>query len=141
MFVGTLVGGGTMLFGAIAGSPIGMGIGASKVMGSISSGISKSMTLMETASSKIGEGVSGAWSPKKVRVRITYPEIAVDDLEKYSKYIGRPLQENYTLNKLNGYTIVGGVHVENIGLATEDEKSEIEKTLRSGFVLPDKAST
>ena len=141
MFVGTLVGGGTMLFGGIAGSPIGMGIGASKVMGSISSGISKSMTLMETASSKIGDGVSGAWSPKKVRVRITYPEIAVDDLKKYSKYIGRPLQENYTLNELNGYTIVGGVHVENIGLATEEEKTEIEKTLRSGFILPDKPST
>lgn len=141
MFVGTLVGGGTMLLGGIAGSPIGMGIGASKVMGSISSGISKSMTLMETASSKIGDGVSGAWSPKKVRVRITYPEIAVDDLEKYSKYIGRPLQENYTLNELNGYTIVGGVHVENIGLATEEEKTEIEKTLRSGFVLPDPTST
>ena len=48
--------------------------------------------------------------------------------------------ENYTLNELNGYTIVGGVHVENIGLATEEEKTEIEKTLRSGFILPDKTT-
>lgn len=141
MTVGAWSGVGTMILGGFSKSPMAVGIGANKLVGSITSGITKCMTLMESASSKIGDGVAGAWSPRKVRVRITYPEIGVDDLEKYSKYIGRPLQENYTLNELNGYTIVGGVHVENIGLATEEEKTEIERTLRSGFILPDKAST
>ena len=141
MTVGAWSGVGTMILGGFSKSPMAVGIGANKLVGSITSGITKCMTLMESASSKIGDGVAGDWSPRKVRVRITYPEIGVDDLEKYSKYIGRPLQENYTLNELNGYTIVGGVHVENIGLATEKEKTEIEKTLRSGFILPDPTST
>lgn len=139
------VGGGMALSGGKLGLQLmGLGImagGMQQAVKGMTSGFSNLNELIETGSGSVGSNKSSAWNPKKVRTRITSPQIAVDDLEKYSKYIGRPLQENYTLNELNGYTIVGGVHVENIGLATEEEKTEIEKTLRSGFVLPDKAST
>ena len=139
------VGGGMALSGGKLGLQLmGLGImagGMQQAVKGMTSGFSNLNELIETGSGSVGSNKSSAWNPKKVRTRITSPQIAVDDLEKYSKYIGRPLQENYTLNELNGYTIVGGVHVENIGLATEEEKTEIEKTLRSGFILPDKAST
>ena len=138
-------GGGMALTGAKLGTQLmGLGImagGIQQGLKGMTSGFSNLNELIETGSGSVGSNKSSAWNPKKVRTRITSPKIAVDDIEKYSKYIGRPLQENYTLNELNGYTIVGGVHVENIGLATEEEKTEIEKTLRSGFILPDKAST
>lgn len=138
-------GGGMALTGAKLGTQLmGLGImagGIQQGLKGMTSGFSNLNELIETGSGSVGSNKSSAWNPKKVRTRITSPQIAVDDLEKYSKYIGRPLQENYTLNELNGYTIVGGVHVENIGLATEEEKTEIEKTLRSGFILPDKEST
>ena len=138
-------GGGMALTGAKLGTQLmGLGImagGIQQGLKGMTSGFSNLNELIETGSGSVGSNKSSAWNPKKVRTRITSPQIAVDDLEKYAKYIGRPLQENYTLNELNGYTIVGGVHVENIGLATEEEKTEIEKTLRSGFILPDKTTT
>lgn len=139
------VGGGMALSGGKLGLQLmGLGImsgGMQQAVKGMTSGFSNLNELIETGSGSVGSNKSSAWNPKKVRTRITSPQIAVDDLEKYAKYIGRPLQENYTLNELNGYTIVGGVHVENIGLATEEEKTEIEKTLRSGFILPEKEST
>ena len=138
------VGGGMALTGAKLGVQLmGLGMmsgGIQQALKGMTSGFSNLNELIETGSGSVGSNKSSAWNPKKVRTRITSPQIAVDDLEKYAKYIGRPLQENYTLSELNGYTIVGGVHVENIGLATEEEKTEIEKTLRSGFILPDKTT-
>ena len=56
-------------------------------------------------------------------------------MTKYAKYVGRPLQTNVKLNTLTGYTIVGAVHVEDLGVATDTEKQEIETQLKKGVII------
>ena len=121
--------------GAAIGNPLMAMAGGMTAIGSITSGISKDMTLLPSAQSKSGSSYDGAMSDRTFKLRITYPKIAVDDLTKYAKYIGRPLQTNVKLNTLTGYTIVGGVHVENLATATDNEKTGIERQLRKGVII------
>lgn len=51
----------------------------------------------------------------------------------FSKLYGKPANYITTIDTLNGYTEVGAVHVENID-CLEDERDEIENTLKSGFI-------
>ena len=133
--VGSLSGVAMMGVGTAIGNPFMLTAGASMTIGSITSGISKDMTMLPSAQSKTGSSYDGAMSDRTFKLRITYPKIAVDDLTKYAKYIGRPLQTNVRLNTLTGYTIVGGVHVEDLGTATDNEKSDIENKLRKGVII------
>ena len=133
--VGSLTGVAIAGAGAVTGNPLAVVGGASMAIGSITSGISKNMTMLPSAQSKSGSSYDGAMSDRIFKLRITYPKIAVDDISKYAKYIGRPLQTNVKLNTLTGYTIVGGVHIENLGTATDNEKTDIENQLRKGVII------
>ena len=116
-------------------NPFLLGGGIATAVGSVTSGISKDMTLLPSAQSQIGASLDGALGDRVFKLRRTFSKPAVDDITKYSKYIGRPLQENKKLSTLTGYTIVGGVHIENLGTATDNEKTDIENQLRKGVIL------
>lgn len=133
--VGTISGVAVAGAGAVTGNPLAVVGGASMTIGSITSGLSKNMTMLPSAQSKTGSSYDGAVGDRIFKLRITYPKIAVDDISKYAKYIGRPLQTNVKLNTLTGYTIVGGVHVENLDAATDNEKTDIENQLRKGVII------
>lgn len=133
--VGTISGVAVAGAGAVTGNPLAVVGGASMAIGSLTSGLSKNMTMLPSAQSKTGSSYDGAVGDRTFKLRITYPKIAVDDISKYAKYIGRPLQTNVKLNTLTGYTIVGGVHIENLDTATDNEKTDIENQLRKGVII------
>ena len=133
--VGTISGVAIAGAGAVTGNPLAVVAGGATAIGSITSGLSKNMTMLPSAQSKTGSSYDGALGDRTFKLRITYPKIAVDDISKYAKYIGRPLQSNVKLNTLTGYTIVGGVHIENLDTATDNEKTDIENQLRKGVII------
>ena len=121
--------------GVVTGNPLLAFGGAMMATGAITGGISSSMTNRVEAQGKVSDGNAGLYSDRVVKIRRTSSIVAVDDITKYAKYIGRPLQTNVKLNTLTGYTIVGGVHVENLGTATDNEKTDIENQLRKGVII------
>lgn len=130
---------GLALAGASAVVPFGgaalfaSGLGA--MVSGFANGITNIATLRDRGNGRVTDGNAGNYSDRNVRLKITYPEIAVDDMTKYAKYVGRPLQTNVKLNTLTGFTIVGAVHVEDLGVATDTEKQEIETQLKKGVII------
>ena len=121
--------------GVVTGNPLLAFGGAMMATGAITGGISSSMTNRVEAQGKVSDGNAGLYSDRVVKIRRTSSIVAVDDISKYAKYIGRPLQTNVKLNTLTGYTIVGGVHIENLDTATDNEKTDIENQLRKGVII------
>lgn len=56
-------------------------------------------------------------------------------LENYSKLVGLPCNRYGKLNTFTGLTIVGGVHIEDIGTLLETERDMIESLLYSGVIM------
>lgn len=133
--VGSLSGVAMAGVGVATGNPFMAVAGGATLIGSVTSGISKDMTMQPSAQSKTGSSYDGALGDRIFKLRITYPRIAVDDLPQYAKFIGRPLQKNVRLSTLTGYTVVGGVHIEDLGTATDTEKTDIENKLRKGVII------
>ena len=121
--------------GVVTGNPLLAFGGAMMATGAITGGISSAMTNRVEAQGKVSDGNAGLYSDRVVKIRRTSSIVAVDDISKYAKYIGRPLQTNVKLNTLTGYTIVGGVHIENLDTATDNEKTDIENQLRKGVII------
>lgn len=123
------------LFGGYM-APMYMASGFNQFVSSITSGISKDMTLLPSANSKIGSGYSAMFGERDIWTKITTSkEIEFDN---YNKLVGRPLEEDRVLNTLYGFTKIGGVHIENIETATRVEIEEIDNLLRQGVLLKDK---
>ena len=133
--IGSLSGVAMAGVGVATGNPFMAVAGGATLIGSVTSGISKDMTMQPNAQSKAGSSYDGALGDRIFKLRVTYPRIAVDDLPQYAKFIGRPLQKNVRLSTLTGYTVVGGVHIEDLGTATDIEKTDIENKLRKGVII------
>lgn len=69
---------------------------------------------------------------------IQYVRYDIIEPNGYAHLLGRPSSYKGKLGALNGYTEVGGCHIENIKNATTDELDEINDKLRSGVLLSDK---
>lgn len=125
------------LFGGYM-APMYMVSGFNQFVSSITSGISKDMTLLPSANSKVGGGYSAMVGERDIWTKITTSkEIEFDN---YNKLVGRPLEEDRVLNTLYGFTKIGGVHIENIETATRVEIEEIDNLLRQGVLLKDKTN-
>lgn len=123
------------LFGGYM-APMYMASGFNQFVSSITSGISKDMTLLPSANSKIGSGYAAMFGDRHILMKTTTSkEIEFDN---YNKLVGRPLEEDRVLNTLYGFTKIGGVHIENIETATRVEIEEIDNLLRQGVLLKEK---
>ena len=71
--------------------------------------------------------------PQSVFLIISRPVIAKPT--NYGNTIGYPCGKYLKLADLTGLTIVDEVHLEEFGIATETEKSEVETLLKSGVIL------
>ena len=138
---GQVIGGALLMgVGAVTGNPLALMGGGSMILGGVFNNLAQQQQLRAEGNGKISDGNAGLFSDRNVVVKKSYSKIAVDDITKYAKYVGRPLQEAKTLNDLFGFTIVGGVHVENLPTATESEKQEIERLLKKGIILKNKTN-
>lgn len=125
------------LFGGYM-APMYMVSGFNQFVSSITSGISKDMTLLPSANSKVGSGYASMMGERDIWTKITTSkEIEFDN---YNKLVGRPLEEDRVLSALYGFTKIGGVHIENIETATRVEIEEIDNLLRQGVLLKDKTN-
>lgn len=55
--------------------------------------------------------------------------------ENYGTYEGLPSNITSILGDLSGYTVVESVHIDDIPLASDNEKEEIERLLKEGVIL------
>lgn len=64
---------------------------------------------------------------------ITRPKISLPS--NYNSLYGRPSMKYSNFSDLNGYTEVDSMHLENMGLATQEEIDEIETLLKDGVIF------
>lgn len=88
-----------------------------------------------------GGVTQGGWSDiigqLNMFARVIKGNVVPTSLSNYRKYNGQPLYQTMKLKSLIGYTLVGAIHIENLGNAVADEKEEVENILHSGVILPE----
>lgn len=117
---GFIVGG----VGAIAtGNPVmALGAGASFLHGNVN--------VQHSGSIGSNAGACGTRIPYVLVTRkVAY------DAQNYQHYYGFPSNNHVTLGTCKGYTQVKSCHVETIGRATDNEKTEIETLLKNGIII------
>lgn len=117
---GFIVGG----VGAIAtGNPImALGAGASFLHGNVS--------VQHSGSIGSNAGACGTRIPYVIITRKS-----AYDAQNYQHYYGFPSNNHVTLGTCKGYTQVKSCHIETIGRATDNEKTEIETLLKNGIII------
>ena len=55
--------------------------------------------------------------------------------DNYAKLHGRPLQQGGKVKDFSGYSTFSNIKMENIGVATSEEKTLISKILASGVYI------
>lgn len=60
--------------------------------------------------------------------------------DRFNELVGRPTTYSGLLKNLHGYTEIGGVHIEYMDIATNQERDEIENILKTGVILPNSPS-
>lgn len=127
-----------------AGASIGIGAytgNATAVVGGVLSG-AKSITsfvnnnsmMFEKAQSTFSDSVSGMYSSQDVVIRKTKMKPKNYD-DNYAKLFGKPLNKYMKVEELSGYTILGEVHIEDIGSITSNEFDELYAVLTTGFII------
>lgn len=81
------------------------------------------------------EALNAFYAPQKCYVIRTAPVDA--EPTTYAHNVGYPSGKTATLGDLTGFTVVDTVHVEGAGFtsATEEERAEIERLLKTGVIL------
>lgn len=110
-------------FGAIGGGAIGAVAGAT-------GGLLKGASVSKSGS--VGAN-AGAMGIKKPYIIITYSQAYMAN--NYNQQYGYPSNLTTQLSACKGYTRVKEVHVENILVATQEEKDMIQTLLRQGVII------
>lgn len=132
--VNTLINGATSIAtGAVSGAIFG------SVPGAIAGGVTGAIGLATNALStrptinKIGNFAGSRQSITKAYLIIERPKQSLPD--NYNKIYGYPSNIYSKFIALTGFTIVGSVHLENMGVATSEEINEIETLLKQGVIF------
>ena len=132
--VNTLINGATSIAtGAVSGAIFG------SVPGAIAGGVTGAIGLATNALStrptinKIGNFAGSRQSITKAYLIIERPKQSLPD--NYNKIYGYPSNIYSKFIALTGFTIVGSVHLENMGFATSEEINEIETLLKQGVIF------
>lgn len=78
-------------------------------------------------------GNSGFMGVQKPFFVFTTPRVAIP--KGQATYTGYPIFNTYKLSEISGYTEIEEIHLENMGRATADEITEIEKLLKEGVII------
>lgn len=89
-----------------------------------------------------GNSLGTAWFLDNVQApTLYYGTIDYYYPDGYNHLVGRPSRYVGKLSGLYGYTEIAGVHIENIKIATSDERTAIEEELKTGVILPNPPSS
>lgn len=111
--------------GAIAGGVVGL---VSGVAGLATSALSSKPSVL-----KSGNFAGSRTSIIKPYLIIERPKLSLP--VDYNKHIGYPSNITSKLISLSGFTVVSSIHLENMGIATSEEISEIETLLKQGVIF------
>lgn len=103
---------------------------AGSVIGAVGSALSMKTDVSHSGSIGSNAGVMGIRKPYLIITR--YDSF---DAVGYNRFYGLPANKTVTLNTCKGFTRVKSVHVDNLPIATDSEKNEIETLLRNGVVI------
>lgn len=120
--------------GVATENPVAIVGGALAGAKSVASAINANALLYTKTSASFGDSFTTLYTDQRPRLRKTTNEELVDDILDYAKLMGRPLRQVRYLYELNGFTIVGEIHLENLN-AFKREKEEIEHLLKLGVIL------
>lgn len=70
-----------------------------------------------------------------IRTNPVYIHEDSDYTDRYRHLVGSPSSYNGKLKNLQGYTEVGGIHIEGISRCTTEEQEKINYIIRSGVIL------
>lgn len=120
--------------GAVSGNAVAVGGGLLTGGRTIANYIQNQNTNYNRASGNISSPLGGAYLSQEVKVRKTKLKPKNYD-SNYAKLYGKPLNKYMDLSSLTGFTILGEVHIEDIGSITSTEFAELYNILTTGFIL------
>ncbi len=127
------------------------GIGVSMISGAISGNISGAAGGILSTTAKLiensvptiqlGGGISEEWLNivDNMNMRYIYHQkipTIVDNVDKFLIYKGCKVDTNAYVKNLKYFAKFEIIHCDNLGNATDDEKSQVEQILRTGIILP-----
>ena len=121
------------LVGIAAGAGMALGGMMSPIMGlgGMLGSFANAKTKVEVSGGYSGN--TGAMGGKTPYLVIMRPQTAM--AQRYSHYTGMPANHTTTLGNASGYVRVKEVHVEDISVATDEEKQMIEAALKTGVIV------
>lgn len=120
--------------GAVSGNAVAVGGGILTGGRTIANYIQNQNTNYYRAYGSVSSANSGLYLPQDVKIRKTRLKPKNYD-ENYAKLYGKPLNKYMDLSSLTGFTILGEVHIEDIGSITSTEFTELYNILTTGFIL------
>lgn len=117
----------TSLVGIVGGAVVGGAVGA---IGAVGSALGAKLDVQHSGSIGSNAGAMGIRNPYLI---ITRPSSY--DADSYNDFYGFPSNKTVLLSSCKGYTRIKDVHVDNISVATENEKTMIENLLKNGVII------
>lgn len=124
--------------GGATGNPLAMAGGVLTAARTIGSLVSTNINLVDRADVHFVNTEFEAYDTNKEAYLIethTSKVIGNQDMDDFAHQFGRPLRQIRVLSTVNGYTVVGTLHLDSF-TATNTEKNEIEQLLKSGVLFP-----
>lgn len=123
----------SIIAGVASYNPVAVAMGVMGAAKTVASYVSTANTNYSKASGSISNGYSGLYDPQKVMIRITNAQ--PHNLSDFTSQYGRLECAKHTISSLTGFTKVGDVKmVENVNIS-DNELTEIETILKSGFII------
>lgn len=132
--VGLLTSAVSIIAGTVAYNPVAIAGGVISAGSSVAKFVNNENTNYLRASGSVNSGQAGLYLPQDVRIRKTIMKPKNYD-ENYAKLFGKPLNKYMKVENLSGYTILGEVHIEDIGSITSNEFDELYTVLTTGFII------
>lgn len=120
--------------GVVSGNAVAVGGGVLSGGKTIANYVQNQNTNYLRASGNISDANSGYYQCQDVKIRKTIMKPKNYD-ENYAKLFGKPLNKYMKIEDLSGYTILGDIHIEDIGSITSSEFDELYAVLTTGFII------
>lgn len=116
----------------VAPNPVSIGAAAAGLAGT-AKGILDTQTQKVPVTKSSFTGSTGFMGQKKAFICIDRPICPMP--ETYQETVGYPSNISSEMKALEGYTEVSECHLENMGIATQEEVEEIDRLLKAGVIF------
>lgn len=122
------------VYGAATSNPLAIMGGVGAITGGVAKQVQSDIARHDKANVSLSGDIACAFSPLKVRYRITKASPTTTSNNTYNSIKGLPLYETRLLSTLSGLTICDKPRLDSLS-CTEEEKANISSLLQSGIIL------